>query len=322
LLAPQIIQFLKLLKGQHIKQHGKWVDCSCVLAPWKHDSGKDTSPSFAVRVMENGESYYNCFVCGAGKLSDLVVDLQHFKAMSLGYDVLGAWKLAEADMQQELLLDIPDWGVKEAPPPADIVRPEVWLKPFKYAWNVPYARAYLEKRNVSEAIAERLDIRWDLGMQTVCFPVRNADGDLVSMRGRFIKPQPNTASYHVYPWMDQTGGQCWLGEHFIDYDRPVLIAESVFDMTSCLRVYDNVISPMSVGINAPRIKRIQKGTEYVTLFDNGVGGDKARAIMKKHMGNAFLIQRTPPPGVGDAGDMTIEQLHDVLDMILPLAKPT
>lgn len=311
----EAVAFLQHLKAKHVSARGKWVQASCPLAPWYHDSGQDSSPSFAIRLEDNKPSYFNCFACKHGSLSDLVIELMHLKGQSLGMNLGAAYKLVEADEEQKLNLTIKDWGVQTEKKPEYVI-PEWWLDTFPMAWPVPYAREYLESRCVDEQIAAKCDVRWDRSGRLVCFPVRNAEGDLVSMRGRRTAPLPGQPTYHVYPYMGQQNGQAWLGEHLVDYSKPVLMPESVFDYTSCLRVYDNCVSPMSVGINAERMKRMSKCAEVVTLFDQGKGGDKARAIVKKSLGSAFVVHLVPTEK--DAGAMSVESLVKLLSPVLKL----
>lgn len=313
--APTIVAFLTHLNAKHIQVRDPWVQCSCPLSPWTHDGGQDSSPSFAIRIEAQGESYFNCFVCQNGKLGDLVVSLQHYKAQTLGYDLGAAWSLVVVENSRALQLHIKEWGSRP-PTRIDFPIPEWWLDEFQKVWPVPVAREYLQSRQVTEAVATILDIRWDRSAGTVCFPVRNRNGDLVSLRGRRIAPRPGQPPYHVYAFQKQQSGQAWLGEQSVDYSRPVLMVESVFDMTSVLRVYDNVMAPLSVGINAARMARVARASEVVTLFDRGAGGDKARAIVSRYLPTAFVVHRIPPEK--DPGDCTIEQLRDTLQNVLPL----
>lgn len=322
-----VLQFLACLKAKQVQARGKWVVCACPLAPWRHDSGKDTSPSFAIRVEDHKQSYFNCFACQSGKLGDLVAELVHLKGQALGMDLGAAYALVDLEDAQKLNLHIKEWG-EQSEEQQEYIIPEWWLKTFPLAWPVPYAREYLQTRMVTEEIAHALDIRWDRSYRVVCFPVRNRDGELVSMRGRFISPKPGASSYHVYPFMGQQNGQAWLGESTVDFGQPVLMAESVFDLTSCRRVYDNVVSPMSVGINAPRMQRMAGCVEVVTLFDHGKGGDKARHIVTKHLGSAMVNHllpsgpkyNQPDAPAKDAGEMTGPALRALLGPYLKLKK--
>lgn len=318
--SQQIVSLLAHLKAKNVAASGPWVRSSCVLAPWNHDSGKDSSPSFAIRIDQNKTSYFNCFVCKHGKLADLLLELQHHKAHLLGYDLAAAWKLVHADEEHKLALKIKDWGESTATQSEDLVMPDWWLDSFQHAWPVPYAREYLEKRQVTKEVHDELDIRWDRSKLTVCFPIRNGSGELVSMRGRRIDPSPGTPSYHVYKFYGQQAGGCWLGEHNVNYDKPVLMVESVFDYTSVKRVYANVVAPLSVGINAARMKRVSKCTEVVTYFDQGVGGDKARQIVSKHLGSALITHIIPK--AKDPGELSEEAIRGQLSFYLNLkSKP-
>ena len=39
---------------------GEWIVAPCPLAPWKHDSGTDSNPSFAIKT--GPEDAFNCFM--------------------------------------------------------------------------------------------------------------------------------------------------------------------------------------------------------------------------------------------------------------------
>jgi hypothetical protein len=309
------VQLLANLQAKHVQVRGKWIQCSCPLSPWNHDSGKDTSPSFAIRVEPDKESYFNCFVCESGSLSDLILKLQYFKAQNLGYDLAAAWRLIELEDAQKINLSVKEWGTQESVP-EEYVIPEPWLAQFQKAWPVPMAREYLESRHVSQAITEILDVRWDKSMRTVCFPIRNRAGELVSLRGRRVEQKSTAPPYHVYTPVGESPHQSWLGEHSVDFDKPVLLVESVFDVASVLRVYRNVMAPLSVGINQERIKRIAKASEIVTLFDQGKGGDKARQIVQYHMGTALVTHLIPE--AKDPGEQSEESLRNQLKTVLNL----
>jgi hypothetical protein len=313
--SGQIVQLLAHLQAKHVHVRGRWVQCSCPLSPWNHDSGKDSSPSFAIRVEPNKESYFNCFVCESGSLSDLVLKLQYFKAQNLGYQLGEAWKLIEIEEAQKINLTVKEWGEKEAVEEEKVIH-EGWLAQFQKAWPVPMAREYLEGRHVSQEITEALDVRWDKSMRTVCFPIRNRMGELVSLRGRRVDPKSTAPPYNVYTPMGDSPHQSWMGEQHVDFDKPILLVESVFDVASVLRVYRNVMAPLSVGINQERIKRLAKASEIVTLFDRGVGGDKARQIVQYHMGTALVTHIIPE--AKDPGEMTEEMLRNQLNICLNL----
>jgi len=60
------------------------------------------------------------------------------------------------------------------------------------------------------------------------------------------------------------------------------------------------------------MKRMEGALDIVTLFDNGAGGDKARALVKKRLTSGVLIQCKPPEHRDDPGEMTVPELCNVL----------
>ena len=310
-----ILAFLKCLGAKRVTVHGKWVSCSCLLAPWTHDSGKDSNPSSAIQIKDGGESFFHCFTCDKGKLSDLLFKLQHFKADPQTYRIADAWELVSAEGAGSIAIKIKEWGQKDEEVEVEIPYPEQWLATFKPAWSVGFAREYLEARGVSEELCKFYDIRCDFSMQTVCFPIRNFKGELVSLRGRFTHPDASPP-YHVYKYLDVYNRLPWLGESWVDFNKPVVMVESVFDAISVSRVYKNVVAPLSVGISKEKALRMQAASYIVTLFDQGTGGDKARKIIGKHFKSALLIQQMPPEHRKDPGEMTETELRESLKSIL------
>ena len=147
--------------------------------------------------------------------------------------------------------------------------------------------------------------------RAVCFPVRNWVGQLVGMRGRFIRPRDGQR-YHDYGYRGHRNKLPWYGEQTVSLDRTVLMVESVFDYASAARVYRNVLAPLTVGLSYDKCRRVRNALEIVTLFDNGAGGDKGRSKISKRCTEAIITHLTPPATADDPGDMTKKQLRKVL----------
>lgn len=59
--------FLQMVGAEKIsdKVNAKgWLHSTCPFAKWKHSDGKDSQPSFAILVVDDGQSAYNCLACG------------------------------------------------------------------------------------------------------------------------------------------------------------------------------------------------------------------------------------------------------------------
>ena len=117
------------------------------------------------------------------------------------------------------------------------------------------------------------------------------------MRGRSIDIGDGFPKHHDYAY--NLDGEPirnklpWLNEHRVDLSRTVVMVESCFDLLSTLRVYDNVIGPLTVGISESKAARISAAVDVVTLFDNGSGGTKARQIIQKRLPDAALKHLFP-----------------------------
>jgi hypothetical protein len=73
---------------------------------------------------------------------------------------------------------------------------------------------------------------------------------------------------------------------------------------------------MTVGFSAETlIDNLGKASEVVTLFDQGKGGDKARAMVTKHLKGTMITNLVPWP-YKDAGEIPEEDLRNLLKGVL------
>jgi len=312
----------KLLKLLGVADHnismGNWVSSPCPLAPWTHSGGTDSNPSFAIDC--TGDDRYNCYSCGGGDMYSLVQKLSEYGAKAPKYQLRAVLELLAGMETDDLVLDIKDFGstdhVYDSPVPESV------LGGYVSAFEIPRAMKYLRSRGLSDRTIKYMDVRYDYGKDTVCFPTRNFNGELMGLRGRFIDPVEH--SYHVYKFGDAGYRKCWLGEHTVDLSQPVLMVESVFDYASCYEVYDNVVAPLSVGISKEYAHRMRNAFDIVTLFDQGKGGDRARALVTKYWTDSIICHvHIPPTEDGkllDPGDLNPEELENLLDGYLPFGK--
>lgn len=298
-----------------------WVIATCPFRHWRHDKGS-SGHGFGVKVEPTGKSHYNCFACDShGDLMDLVLDLQiltHGHAKDLGLDLKAALQLA-ADEENHIVLE--DFDVEQPIKEGDYIFPEPWLQQFPPVWEYPEPSGYLLERGdgraaVSYEVADFLDLRWDAKEARVCFPIRNWQGFLVGFHGRAILHTADLR-YRMYVHAGHKNPHAWLGEDWVDMDKPILLVESVFDLASVLRVYKNSMCGLTAGLSADKIKRIGHGQEYVTLYDTGTGGDTARKKLAEHLSQPVTHLHCPE-GRKDPGDMSIEELAELLDPHLKL----
>lgn len=315
------LQVLRVLgiRGPHsvvTKPSGeKWASFGCVRAARFHANGTDNNPSMA--VSSTGRVF--CFSCGfTGDMGDLLWEMR-----GLGYSIpksaagfVGS-EMAQAPMSwSDQLLQ----GLRKE---AEVSRPTVLAPvPFNEQWLDGFERAYtsigeqvhpyLTGRQVSWCTAESLDLRYDRVQRRICFPVRGFDGNLYGLHGRAID---NSISprYRMYRCDGHTNSSVWLGEEWVNFDRPVVVAESVFDLARVYEVYRNVVSPLTAALSKAKMGRLKNASGVVTLFDADIAGRRACKYLENELAGVSVTHATLPVGIADAGDADVAVIGEVLE---------
>lgn len=300
-----------------------WVQCKCVLAPWTHSKGTDSNPSLGIKVDNmKAAGQVHCFACNfGGDQMDLLLELHRLnKADKQGeYDIAGAMKLlTSAEEEAPLSLgDIGDYEEDVTSLPEDgKLFPEWWLNSFPAGYDHPY----LQTRKggmVPYAVAKALDLRYDPVRQRIGFPIRDEKGFLRGFHGRDVTGKQEL-KYCMYPYQKETNPMVWLGEHWVDYEKPVVIAESVFDLARIYQVYRNVVCPLTASISSEKIKRIGAATEIFCIMDDDNAGHAATAKLQKYLPDSVFKVIPLPEGAKDPGDMSVHQVAMMLEPFLQL----
>jgi DNA primase len=300
---------------------GGWIVSNCPFGEWRHDNGKSGPDAFGVRL-ESGVPFCNCFSCGwHGDAADATIELRHLEKQSpsgIDRDFGIAQKLIEkADKEFDLDLDGP--GIEEALAKKAEMLPfdEDWLASFGPVLASKKARAYLKTRQAPDEVLEALDVRWDGSQDRICFPVRDFKGRLMGLHGRSIH-EGVEPRYRMYQFQKRTNPLIWLGESWIDTDKPILVIEGPFDLASCARVYRNVCSPLFANPSYEKLRRMADCLDIVTLLDRGKAGDQGRQRIEKSLPGSNVINLVPPEGIKDPGVADTDQLSDILGPYLEL----
>lgn len=300
---------------------GGWIVSNCPFGNWRHDHGKSGEDAFGVRL-DPGLPFCNCFSCGYhGDAADATIELRHLEKQSpsgIDRDFGRAAELVEkADKEFVLNLDGP--GVEEALALKTLMHPfdEDWLDSFGPVLDFKKARAYLTQRNSPSEVLEAMDVRWDSDQERICFPIRDFKGRFMGLHGRTIHPNVEPR-YRMYNPKGNTNPLIWLGESWIDVDKPILIVEGPFDVVSAARVYRNICSPLFANPSFDKIRRMGDCLEVVTLLDRGKAGDQGRHRFEKSLPGSKVINLVPPDGIKDPGVATVDELVDMLGTFLDL----
>lgn len=294
----------------------KWLNISCPFAPLGHHKNSvDSDPSFGVQINKHGVSPMYCFACGnsAPGLGELIMTLKQAGA-KLDFKELNALAQAEFDGSEMPTFDDEDEKT------GLFVFDEAWLESFPLAVNNGNALMYLAGRKggpVPQSIAGMLQLRYDPFDRRVAFPIRGEDKRLYGLHGRNIDDtkQPR---YHAYGYKKRRNPHVWLGSDTVDWNKPVLIAESVFDYARAKQVYRNTISGLHGDLSAEQLNGLTAAFEIVTLLDPDKTGDIGRKKIRKWAGKKRIVEHVILPNDLDAGATPAEELAHELSPYLTL----
>ncbi len=313
----QIKIWLTLL-GEHEVEPGnpgEWCNTHCPLAAWDHERGTDSNPSFGLKN-EPGDSRCYCFACGfTGGQTMLLFQLRdRLRGQVHSINFKRAMQLiVEAEEGAEGLA-IEEWRDNDRPEP-DSVFDEDWLHGFEPAYRNDMVHPYLAERGMPYVTAAAWDLRYMVGEERVCFPVRNWAGDLVGLHGRTVVPGVEP-TYRVIKCRDMKNPLAWLGEDKVDTEKPVVFTESVFDLARVHQVYRNVMCPLTASMSKAKIQRVSRCLHIVTYFDDDQAGNVARRKIKQGLHDRPVEHLIPEEQ--DPGDMTARQVAKQLEGLVDL----
>lgn len=306
------------LKFKPATPPSKWFKIECPFAPWTHEKGTDKNPSFGITV-NNGPSHYNCFACGKkGLLMDLPLELHKYskdkKTFNGMFEYVKLYDCEDVDITKFVPLDF-GFAPRTTPQQDFHPWPEEFLKQFSPVISSYDALKYLQNRGLDASTIKALGIVFDKRQRRVCFPYRDNNGILAGVVGRAIDSD-NPLRYRAYKYNDTTNPHIWINQNNVDPNKPLVIVESVFDMASVHRVYQNVICSRCATIPESMLHSLPEATAFITVYDNDAAGDCAREWFKKKVPSYKLIQLKPSNGKKDPGEMTLHEIKDMFKTLL------
>ena len=224
----------------------------------------------------------------------------------------GAARQLTDEAENEMDLDLDSPGIEEVLFGAKKALhefPEWWLDGFPSAVTVGWACKYLQSRSVPEISrrAARHSLRPD--GEAHLLPGARLQARLMGLHGRALDPDQEPR-YRMYTQAKKNNPIVWLGETWVNLNKPIVVVEGPFDLTSVTRVYRNVVSPLFATPSYDKIRRMSDALEWITLFDRGAGGDAGRERVTKALGPDHVIHHLhPPKGRKDPGEMTPSRVN-------------
>lgn len=325
-------QFLQCLHAKNIdsKSDGKWLRCSCPLAPYLHQNGKDSNPSFALSISEHESPHFNCFSCQGGTAAELLQRLEMYARqspkMALPYKFKEAHEILDTEeLVPEELEEFQEFkpSVYQAITPW----PESFLSTFIHADKVVLAREYLYEskdhlngfgqkcRGFKPEETHKFDLRYDHSRGMVVFPYRDAFGRLAGMRGRSIVEK----KFHDYTWQGVNNASlCWLNETSLEQIGWVVVVEGNFDVVRVAVRWPKVVGNMTAKPIPSKMGKLLSATGTVFIPDNDATGttsiEKYRSYHQKHH-HPFRVLKLPDT-VKDADDVHSDYLFDRIVQIV------
>lgn len=313
------IKLLKSLGAKDIKYDGgQWVKSPCILAPWTHKGGKDSNPSFGIRV-KNMKPHYHCFTCRAGSLQTLIQEVEMFlgkgSALSGHYDT----KLARAILENEEfdIEPLPEFSEFGDASQQFQEWPTYFIESFA-SWEFN-ARAfkYLQQRGVSPETAQKFGLRYDSKKDMIVCPYSNLYGKLAGARGRAVEleGEPKRKGRHYdYTWNQVNNAHLvWYNEQVIAEEQPIVVVEGQFDAMRVSEVYPYVVANMTAKPVPEKVKKLAYAPAVVLMMDNDETGDIA---VEKYVSQLSAMNKpiaiVQPPKEYDAEGKLIKQDPDAM----------
>lgn len=302
-----------------IQDNQEWVNTQCLL-PWKHSRGIDSRPSAGISVHDNSPSVYKCYGCGAtAKLASLVRQIGErnkidYSAYSIALDVEENTGISAREWPEEY--------TPEEPPP--ILDKDIYLDLYGTAYN----NSYVLSRGVSNATAEKIQLRYDsadsTGEPRILFPVFSRTGGLYGFSGRAINDDavPKIRNYYGLKkkWM-------LLGAHLLpkkpDY---VILVEGLFGYARFVENNQNVVASMGADlsdyqaqilteIGAPVYcfydqKSIDKDTGEI--IEDAAGKAGTQVVKRKLKDHLPVLKVRLPRSAVDIDDLSKDQIEHMI----------
>ena len=305
--------FLAALGCDGVQVSDAWVRASCPLAQWNHTSGKDSHPSFGVKLGQ--KAFCHCFACGfKGSPTDLVFELKHktqYTGVPVGMDLGSALTLAQSESAIGFTLQ-KDWSWKQSLPHAQ-VWPEQWITSFFPVHLFPEPMEYLLGRGVSKLQAMHFGLRYDQARKSILFPLRNRQGSLIGARGRMLQ---GDLKYFDYKYKNLSNAKFALYNlERVTFAQPLVLVEGTFDALSVARVYLNVVASLGVSLPKEKLSLLKNFLEIWVFFDQDQAGLEGYRRVKQAL-KGIPVKRVPyEVPYKDPGTMSKEQIAHSLSLM-------
>lgn len=328
--------FLKMLGITELRDNDKWINCSCPLAPLRHEKSTDNNPSFGISISADRPSVFKCFSCTYDpqpieRLIQLIGQTRgQFPNRLLKFYLLNeTWGQSHRDM----VYVPPDvWSMPVGRPkrpktktlPSVVLEDYPLLRKHRGRFRTELIR-YMRGRGIGANLLFDHGLRVDDYSRAAVFPLVDSKGNTLVLRVRHIDSKK---CYTVGPKMVGLPANSlpklsiegpWFGLDTVKWEEAVIIVEGEMD---CLRLKQlgmtNVIAGGGTSITDAQIGNLHGGT-FVFGLDTDKAGIRAtyRLLKRIQKESAIMVADWSVVGVRDAGDLkTRKQLKKVWSKLM------
>ena len=282
---PELRRIMAEMGVMRLEKSRGWLNGPCPLAPWTHAGGTDHSPSFGVKIEDNGISAYWCWSCKHhGRVSGLAnllgnlrnEDYRHIARQAFLADQV--WDYGEYDRPR-----------LEHEDPPEPLNENAYRDLYLPAWTILEAKTYLETRGVGQRACDLLELGYDPDDSRIVFPVRDISGRLFGFTGRTILSdeeftEGSKGRPRGYPKVKDYFGlpKRWLllgSQHVSLTERlPVFVVEGLMGLAHLFEIgADEEVQPVALMGSVLTEEKAQLLREWnlpvVLALDSDAGGD-------------------------------------------------
>jgi len=312
-------EFLKELGITKFTHKGNWVNAHCPLAKHKHESGKDSRPSFGVSVSEEETSVWKCFTCSPSPrpMFSLIQDIWRATGHYPRAASLVLMNGDNATHNEPITYEPHDSWKSYAQRPTDKLPDDV-IDIFPLLSNdvsKPIMDYLVNTRRIEPDVIELIGVRCWVDENLILFPYTNNLGEITLLKARSYKEKKMfniTPEYVGQPWLRFRSAQAtgsWLGLHLINWQEPVYIVEGELDQMRLLSLGRyNTIAAGTSGISQAQLDSLH-GINYRLGFDADDSGRAGAAKVYRMLSNKNIVSVLDwsVAGCKDPGDITSEE---------------
>lgn len=281
----------------------------------------DTDPSFS--ISESNPLVYYCFGCGvSGNILHFIRGYHKVgfsKAIELLKEFVGYTGEINGNGSSDVMRIFRQFQPKKKEEvPEHIVLAEDFMR--RYDTYAPQLELWTEEGISNEAM-QRFDVAFDWRNERIVFPIRDNDGNIISVSGRTVDPDWKKKQLRKYSYYNKIRGVDLLyglyeNQKEIANKKQVIVFEGAKSVMKAYGYgYDNCVALLTSHLNDWQLKILIKlGCEVVFALDKGVDvkADKNITRLRQFCPVYYIKDRS---GMLNDKDSPVDKGREVFDSL-------